>query len=89
MMAALLLRGKRGSAPERRTQQPARVARIELQARSQRSHVGALAPDLPQDPRLGERPITRQEAVVQRPDALRHRPIEVANPVHPQLGSIL
>src|SRR5207249_75 len=54
-------------------------ARVEPEPRPQQSHLAAVEPDLPQHPRLAERPVAAEEVVVQRPDALRDRPVEATN----------
>jgi hypothetical protein len=55
------------------------MARVEPEPGPQRPHLAPVRPDLPQHARLGERPLAREEVVVERPDALRHRPVEAAN----------
>ena len=65
-----------------RAEQPAHVARVEAETRSQRPHLVALGADLPKQPRLAQRPVAREESVVQRPDALGDGPVEAADLVH-------
>ena len=59
-------------------QQPAEIAGVEVQARAQRTHVGAVA-DLPQHPRRSQRPPAREKRVLERADALRDRAVERAD----------
>jgi hypothetical protein len=46
------------------------VAGVELQACPERADLGPVGSDLPQQPRLGQRAIAREEAIVERPDPL-------------------
>ncbi len=62
--------------PFQRPQQPAQVAGVQVQPRSQVPDVAAGRADLPQQPGLPERPATGQEGVVERADALRDGPVE-------------
>jgi hypothetical protein len=59
-----------------RPQQPAQVARVQVQPRSQPPDVAAVRPDLPQQARLAEGAVAGQERVVQRADPLRDGPVE-------------
>ncbi len=62
-----------------RTQEPAEVAGIECEQRTQAYDVAALGPDLPEHACLAERPVPREEVVLERPDALGHEPVEAAD----------
>jgi hypothetical protein len=65
------------------------VARIEVQPVAKRAHLAAVRADLPQHPRLAERPLTGEEPVAQRADALRDRPVEAPDLVDAPLGDYL
>src|SRR6185503_16874704 len=52
------------------------VAGVEAEPLSQRAQVGAGGADLPQQPRLAERTIAGQEAIVERADPLGHHAVE-------------
>jgi hypothetical protein len=65
-----------------RAQQAADVARVELEVGSQRSHVAAVRADLPQHARLAEGAVGREEAVVERAEALRDDAVEATNLLH-------
>src|SRR5207253_789573 len=51
-------------------EQPAQVARVQVQPGAQVAHVAAVA-DLPQQATLAQRPVARQVGVVERADPLR------------------
>ena len=70
-----------------RAKQPAEVAGIELEERPQADDVAATGPDLPEHPGLAERPVPREEAVLERPDALGHEPVEAPDLFHVGLGN--
>jgi len=72
-----------------RAQQPAQIPRVQPQARPQEPHLAAVEPDLPQQPRLAERPLEVEEVVVERPDALGDRPVEAADLLDHRLGHSL
>ena len=72
-----------------RAQHPARVARVEAEAGAQEAHLAALAPDLPEDARLAQRAVEAEEVVAERPEALGHRAVEVANLVDRRRGHSL
>jgi hypothetical protein len=55
------------------------VAGVELQACPERADLGPVGSDLPQQPRLGQRAIAREEAIVERPDPLGEGAIEVTD----------
>ena len=59
-----------------RAQQAAEVARVELEARAQPADVAAVGSDLPEHPRLAERPVAREVVVFERADSLRDEPVE-------------
>ncbi len=63
-----------------RAEKAAQVARVEAQARAQRTHVAPRPPDLPQHARLSERALEREIAVLERSDALRHQAVEAPDP---------
>ena len=72
-----------------RAQQPASVARVELEPGPQRAHLAAVLPDLPQHARLGQRPAAREVVVVERADALGHRAVEAPDLLDHRLGHYL
>src|SRR6188472_1461208 len=55
------------------------MAGVELQACPERADLGPVGSDLPQQPRLGQRAIAREEAIVERPDPLGEGAIEVTD----------
>ncbi len=57
-------------------QQPAQVAGVQAEPGAQPPDIAAVRGDLPEQPGLAERAAAGQERVVQRPDPLRHRPVE-------------
>ena len=61
-----------------RAQQPAQVARVQVEPRPQQPDVAALGADLPQQPGLPERAVAGQVRIVERSDPLRHGPVEPA-----------
>ena len=62
-----------------RAEQPAGVPGVETEPRTQSAHLAALLPDLPEHPRLPERPAAGEVAVVERPDPLGHGTVEAAD----------
>ena len=89
--AAVVRAGVDGDHPValERAQQPAEVARVEPQAGAQRAHLAAVRPDLPQHARLAERPVAGEEVIVERADALGHRPVEAADLLDHGVGHCL
>ena len=67
-------------ASERRpsSQQPADIAGIEFQLRSQMPYLRAAMADLVEQSRFAKWATTTKKVIVQRPNALRDRPIEAA-----------
>ncbi|HUB20999.1 MAG TPA: hypothetical protein VMA97_01180 [Streptosporangiaceae bacterium] len=59
-----------------RPQQPAQVARIQVEPGPEPPDVTAVPADLPQQACLPERPVAGQERVIQRADPLRDGPVE-------------
>ena len=53
-----------------RPQEAAEVAGVEAEPRPQVAHVGAVAADLPEQPRLADRPLAAQEVAVEGADPL-------------------
>jgi hypothetical protein len=72
-----------------RAEQPAQIAGVEPQTRPQQPHFAPVAPDLPQQPRLAQRPLEAQETVVERPHPLRDRAVEPADLLDHRLGHSL
>ena len=70
-----------------RPQQPAEIAGIEPEQRPQAHDIAALRPDLPEHARLAERPVSREEVVVERADTLGHEPVEAADLGHLRWGN--
>src|SRR5260370_7809430 len=54
---------------------------MELEPRAELAPLGAVWPDLPQDPRLGHGPAAAKKALAQGANPLRHRPVEEADAV--------
>src|SRR5260370_6446619 len=54
---------------------------MELEPRAELAPLGAVWPDLPQDPRLGHGAAAAKKALAQGANPLRHRPVEEADAV--------
>jgi len=68
-----------------RAQQPAQIARVQVQPRPQLPHVTAVRPDLPQQAGLAERALPGQERVAQHADPLGNGPVEAPDLAHHRL----